>query len=315
MATIQKDEYVFEIDIEKTINYYKTHSLCECDCCENFYAQINGKFPKLESFLFDFGVDISKPDEIMSIELDNTIQYITVDYTVCGKVTTMGQYEIDIQDNQFLNLVITDGFASPNEQTSEYFTISVYNIELPWVLDKPFPEPIQTKNIKKLKAFKRLFKRKESIDKSPTECLGNIKRKIAAKTGVSRFIDLGTTSTAFSGTIDSYDLYISLYVTKKRSKDYLCAYMADHFEWYEWNFDSQHEFEDRIVEYFCKYINRTIKTITETKRHKYIKVTEYYLDKETNEWILLSKEKVSNLFIRPFIEDDSITEEIKEYHL
>ena len=159
MTTIQKDEYVFNVDIEKTIEYYKTHSLCKCDCCENFYVQVKGRFPKFESFLSDFGIDVSKPDEIMSVELDNAIQYISVDYTVCGKVSTMGEYEIDIQDDQFLSIVITDGFASPNEQTSEYFTISIYNIELPWVLDKPFPEPIQFKITSKIKEFsKKIFK-------------------------------------------------------------------------------------------------------------------------------------------------------------
>ena len=165
MTTIQKDEYIFEVDIEKTVEYYKTHSLCECDDCENFYAQIKGKFPKLESFLFDFGIDISKPDEIMSVELDNEIKYISIDYTVCGKVVTMGKNEIDILDNQLLSIFIIDGFASPNEQTSEYFTVSVDNIDLPWVLDKPFPVPIQfpapiqhkvTSRIKEF--FKKIFK-------------------------------------------------------------------------------------------------------------------------------------------------------------
>ena len=160
MTKIQKDEYVFEVDIEKTIEYYKTHSLCECDCCENFYVQIKDKFPKLESILSSFGIDISKPDEIMSVELDNTIQYISVDYTVCGKVSTMGEYEIDIQDDQFFSLVITDGFASPNEQAGEYFTISVNNVfELPWVLDKPFPKPIQFKTTSKIEDFfRKVFK-------------------------------------------------------------------------------------------------------------------------------------------------------------
>ena len=160
MATIQKDKYIFEVDTEKTIDYYRTHSLCECECCENFYAQIKGKFPKLESFLADFGVDIAKPDECMSVELDNTIQYICVDYTVCGKVTVMGQYEIDIQDSQFFSIVITEGFASPNEQTEDYFTISVNNVfELPWVLYKPFPAPTQLKPTSKIKGFfKKIFK-------------------------------------------------------------------------------------------------------------------------------------------------------------
>ncbi len=158
-------------------------------------------------------------------------------------------------------------------------------------------------------------KHKNTTHKNPKECLENIKRKIAEKTKISNFIDLGETSAAFSGTVDNYDLYISLDVIKKRGKDYLYAYMEDHFEWYEWDYDSQNEFEDKIVEYFCEYINRTIKTITETKRHKYVRVTEYYLDKETNEWILMSDDKVSWLIMRPFIEDDGITEEIKEYHL
>lgn len=160
MTAIQKGDYVFSVDVDKTMDYYKTHLLCECDYCENFYAQIKGKFPKLESFLTDFGVDIAKPDELTSVELGDTIQYISVDYTVCGKVVTMGQYEIDIQDNQFLSLVVTEGFASPNKLTGDYFTISVNNVfELPWVLDKPFPAPIQQKATSKIKGyFKKIFK-------------------------------------------------------------------------------------------------------------------------------------------------------------
>jgi len=317
MVTIQKDEYVFEVDIEKTMDYYKTHSLCECDNCRNYYSQIRGKFPKLEEFLSQFGIDISKPDEInMSYEKDNCIHYICVDYTVSGKVLNMGQYEIDIPDNQFLSLVITDGFNSPNEQTSDYFTISIYSeFTLPWALDKPFPEPIQLKAIKKTSFLKKLFGRKKSTEKNPKECLENIKRKITEKTGISKCIDLGETSAAFSGTIDNYDLYISLDIVKKRGKNYLWAYMEGHFEWYEWEYDSQNEFENEIAEYFYEKINRTIKTITETKRHKYVRVTEYYLDKETNEWVLMSDDKVSWLIMRPFIEADDITEEIKEYQL
>ena len=156
-------------------------------------------------------------------------------------------------------------------------------------------------------------KHKNTILKSPKECLANIKRKITQKTEISNFVDLGETSAAFSGTVDNYDLYISLDVVKKRGKEYLYAYMEDHFEWYEWDYDSQSKFEDKIVEYFCTYINRTIKIITETKKHRYIRVTEYYLNKETNDWVLMSDDKVSWLMMRPFIEEDSVTEEIKRH--
>ena len=99
----------------------------------------------------------------MHIESDNTIEYIGIDYTVCGKVITMGQNKIGIQDIHSISLCITDGFTCPNEQTSDYFTVSVMTtIELPWVLDEPFPgpieisEPIQTKEKKGF--FHKLFK-------------------------------------------------------------------------------------------------------------------------------------------------------------
>ena len=146
MVLIEKNNYKFSVDIEKTNEYYNTHSLCDCVCCRNYYKQIANELPKLKEFLADFGVDISKPDEIMSIENEGFIDYLNVDYTVCGNVINMSEYEIDIYDNLFLNIIVTEGFASPNEQTGEYFTLSVTNIRLPWVLDVPFPANIKSKS-------------------------------------------------------------------------------------------------------------------------------------------------------------------------
>ncbi len=160
MTTIQKDEYVFSVEVEKTQEYYKTHSICDCVCCRNYYVQIKNKFPKLNAFLSEFGIDISKPDEIVSVEMDNYIDYINVDYTVCGTVKAMGECEIDIYDDLFLRVVITNGFVSPNEQNGEYFTISVMQIALPWELDEPFPKPMMEKaSFKTIKFFKKLFKK------------------------------------------------------------------------------------------------------------------------------------------------------------
>lgn len=153
MTTIKIDEYAFSVDIEKTREYYKTHSLCDCGNCHNYYAQAKEKLPKLADFLAQFGVDISRPDEAWGVEADDHIDYISTDYTVCGKVEEMGKYEIDLHDEQFLSVIVTDGFTSPNEQTGEYFTLSVDNISLPWVLAEPFPEPIKTNLPSKLKRF------------------------------------------------------------------------------------------------------------------------------------------------------------------
>ena len=143
MITIHRADDVFSVDAEQTQRYDEAHSLCDCGYCRNYYAQIKGKLPKLDAFLREFGVDMAKPDEISSVETDDSIDYIRVDYTVCGSVQVMGQGTIHIEDALLLETAITDGFASPNEQTGTYFTISVMGIELPWVLDEPFPKSMK----------------------------------------------------------------------------------------------------------------------------------------------------------------------------
>ena len=136
--------------------------MCDCVCCRNYYKQIEQELPKLKEFLDDFGVDISKPDEIMSVENEGYIDYLNVDYTVCGNIINMSEYEIDIYDNLFLNVIVTEGFASPNEQKGDYFTLSVTNIRLPWGLDEPFPTPIRIKATNE--TLNNIFKRlKEKI--------------------------------------------------------------------------------------------------------------------------------------------------------
>lgn len=138
---LKKDDYKFDIDINKTEEYYKEQSLCDCPSCRNFYAQISSCFPKLKKFLEEFGVDVSKPDEIgytESIE-ENMIDYTFVAYTVNGKITEFSGYEIDIYDSQFLSVVVDCKYIPNEQKTDDYFILNVYNIELPWVLNEPFP--------------------------------------------------------------------------------------------------------------------------------------------------------------------------------
>ena len=134
MLTIKKDNTVFSVDIEKTKNYYKTHSLCECKDCRNYYAQTKNKFSELDSFLSEFGVDISQPDETLSVEADGYIDYLTVYYSVCGKIESKNAYEIDLLDQTPLHITISEEYV-PNEQDGDYFMISVMGIKLPFVLE------------------------------------------------------------------------------------------------------------------------------------------------------------------------------------
>jgi len=143
MTTVEKDGYIFSVDIERTQAYYRTHSLCDCACCRNFYALAKISFPELDTFLSQFGVDIARPDEIGCVEEENQIDYTFVAYTVCGKLESMGEYEIDVYDGPVpASIVVIDGFSSPNEQAGGYFTLSVMNLRLPFSLDEPFPESV-----------------------------------------------------------------------------------------------------------------------------------------------------------------------------
>lgn len=67
--------------------------------------------------------------------MDTYIDYNIVAYTVCGTISSMGQHEICISDVLPLTVIISDGFVSPNEQTEQYFTISVTKVQLPHKID------------------------------------------------------------------------------------------------------------------------------------------------------------------------------------
>ncbi len=146
----EEDGCVFVFDRGKTEEYYKSHSLCSCGHCRNFYRQIGGRFPVLEEFLALFGADITRPDETLPMTLPaaksgDAVEYISVDYTVCGKVEKTGTGEITLFDGRPFKIAVTDGFASPNEQTGDYFTLSVENVVLPW--EEPPAEEISAEKL------------------------------------------------------------------------------------------------------------------------------------------------------------------------
>ncbi len=148
----------FDVDIEKTKEYYSQHSLCDCVGCRNFYEQITQKYLHLNNFLKQFGVDISRPDELGWDDLSNgTLGYHFAAYTVCGSILEQDKYEIDIQDNTFISIVADSNKASPNEQENDdYFVLMIYGIQLPYIINEPLV--LETKPKKKLFDF---FKRKD----------------------------------------------------------------------------------------------------------------------------------------------------------
>lgn len=141
MQIIQRDDFTFHADIEKTKAYYcSKQTLCNCCGCRNLYAQIDMLSKSLTAFLSEFGVDICRPDECAWIEMDNYLDYLFVGYTVTGFIETEGICQTDIGG---FHVQISRGDTAtdwfPNQQTEPCFFVSVTGISLPWVLDEPFP--------------------------------------------------------------------------------------------------------------------------------------------------------------------------------
>ena len=142
MAIIEKEDYVFDVDIDKTREYYATRTLCDCNECQNFYRQAESTFPKLKDYLSHFGIDISRPDEICSTYHWGEDRYFAVSYTAVGECVKCGEYEIDIEDGgTVISLVINKDPVFPHEQEEgRCFEIVLYNVRLPWVLEEPHEE-------------------------------------------------------------------------------------------------------------------------------------------------------------------------------
>lgn len=143
MRKIQKGEYLFLVDIEDTKEQYKNLTLCECPNCQNFYAQIKGKFPKLEAFLEEFGIDAEKPDAIDGVYLGNHAEYVWIDYAVSGRMETIDGHKVAYEEQLELKLddfpatiVISEQFIYPNKREGECFAVSIKGLTLPWVLEE-----------------------------------------------------------------------------------------------------------------------------------------------------------------------------------
>ena len=159
---VQKNEFTLDVDLENTNKYSREHTICNCDEDRNFYVQSKEKFPQLAEFLSELGLLIDRPDEIGSCAEEDYIDYHFVSYTVVGEILEADKYEIDMFDGGlFLNIVI-DNWYVPNEQeTDRYFTVTVYNISLPWVLEAPFPKECDTmKSCSVLDKIKKGFNKK-----------------------------------------------------------------------------------------------------------------------------------------------------------
>lgn len=135
----------------------------------------------------------------------------------------------------------------------------------------------------------------KDIDNRISTCYDNIKRKLANK-------------------CENLELLLIIRIVKVRGKDFLYADIDDEASFQEWDFESTEEFENAIVKYLSPIINRKIKIVTIKKKHKYIKISRYYMD-DNDEWILIDEDIINYFLIRLFITKDSTKVEFKSYKI
>jgi hypothetical protein len=86
------------VNIGKTQKYYHsigTESLCDCNYCKNYYAQVKASYPEIASYLASLGVDIEKPFELSPLELENgMLEYCACQYIVFGSCPDMYRHKI-----------------------------------------------------------------------------------------------------------------------------------------------------------------------------------------------------------------------------
>ena len=148
------------------------------------------------------------------------------------------------------------------------------------------------------------------------DCILRIKNAVSQKCGIDKFVDYDDFTVAFAGSKDNMELLLEICTQKYDGKKYLYASVDDEVSWQEWDFDNLDEFENNIIEHIANRVNRTVKTVIKKVKHKSYQATVYYLDNETNEWVLMEDDQTENKFVCFIAANKTETEEtIKTYKL
>ena len=136
---VQIDDWKFQIDMERTMEYSAAEAADHCDCayCRNFYAAVDDAFPELRLFLALFGVDLEAPEEMLPVFFDDGSICYDPSYRVYGKILQPGMYEMAAG---YCNLV------AQSSDENDYFLLHCYEVFLHWHLEEPLEDVISPAN-------------------------------------------------------------------------------------------------------------------------------------------------------------------------
>ncbi len=168
-------------------------------------------------------------------------------------------------------------------------------------------------------AFFKFFHATKTLEEDiqrEKDCILRIKNAVSQKCGIDKFVDYDDFTVAFAGSKDNMELMLEICTQKCQGKKYLYASVDDEVSWQEWDFNNLDEFENNIIEYIANRVNRTVKTVIKKVKHKSYQETVYYLNNETNEWVLMEDDQTEDKFICFIAANKTETEEtIKTYKL
>ena len=148
------------------------------------------------------------------------------------------------------------------------------------------------------------------------DSLEEIIRRIAERSEIDRLVrfDGESCRAAFSGDAERPALCLTLSVSRSEGWDYLVADLDGEMNWCEWDFDDRFEFFDTVADYVAAHMNRRFRRVTETVRHKGVRIREYVLDEQGN-WQLFSEDQVESRFVGLFIRKTEVKETEIEYKI
>ena len=158
LQTIEINSAKITFDKEKTKTYRTEYNKpCDCQDCRNYYKNIVNNIG-LVNFLADFGVDYSRAEEIMPVDLGNEKESLinySAYYCVVGSISK----EVSIKKEDFsVSFGVSSNINVGHEITDDYFFILV-DIDLPYILDEEREFPQLSFIEKCIDKFKLVFKR------------------------------------------------------------------------------------------------------------------------------------------------------------
>ena len=132
---LQIEDWIFEIDIEKTQRHSSAEAAenCRCAMCRNFCRGLDGDYAGLKEKLSSFGICAEAPEKMNPMVFcEEQILYDPM-YYVFGRIVQKG-------NGPFLA-----GFVSvyPSDQGemldgSAVFRLQIDGVTCPWMLEEPF---------------------------------------------------------------------------------------------------------------------------------------------------------------------------------